>query len=592
MVYKSAQRRIGAIAAGVIALSALFSCACSEGASPSAELIAGTVNLSAEGGIYEEGFTLYAYPYSSSNKIYYTTDGSEPTSSSSLYTGGINITDVSSSADYYLTDRVKADWGYGEYDYGHIAAGVPYRFIEVDSSGSVVAERTATYVVLGEEYYSALSAHPVIFLTAESSDWIGSDGIYNNQWDDSLSIRAEMEYYDMSLNENYFVNTKVVIGGKWTRGYPQHTLNINFKKDENGDDNEETNVSFFGDRMRRDGNGKLSGVMRMRLHNGGNAWTTAFFSDAFVQRTAEGLNAATTAYRPCSVFLNGEYWGIYAMREQYSRDYFAQNYGLKGKNIIYADRYVGNPSEIEVNGTTYKTYGFLLETADGGEEEAYKMLGELFSFVQNNDMTDDENYKKFTEMVDIDSFLDCILVNGYVCNWDFFYNNLRMWRVAETDPDNPYADGKWRFCLHDTDFSFNESAEGNRGLIENDRRNGKNYFDFYVGKACMAYSNVGYISYDYHSILSEPLKNSSFKERMAERAKAVSEAFAYEKAKSILYEMRDEISSMMNISIDRWGSRYYDRRDWRRSVSIIAENLKARPDYFFSELKSAYKLAF
>lgn len=591
MINQRTCRKIGIFLAGVIALSALFSCACEQISSPSG-LVSGTVNLSAEGGIYEEGFTLYAYPYSSGNKIYYTTDGSAPTASSTLYSGGIEIEDVSSSAAYTLTDKVEWDWGYGEYDYGHILAGVPYRFIEVDSFGNTVAERTATYVVAGEEHFEKLSAHPVIFLTAESSDWIGRDGIYNNQWDDSLSIRAEMEYYDMSSGENYFVNTRVKIGGKWTRGYPQHTLNINFEKDENGEENEGSDVSFFGDRMRRDGNGKLSGVMRMRLHNGGNAWTTAFFSDAFVQRVGEDLNVSTTAYRPCSVFLNGEYWGTYAMREQYSRDYFAENYGLKSKNIIYADRYVGNPSETKINGTTYKTYGFSLDTADGGEEEAYKMLGALFSFVQNNDLTDEDVYAEFSDMVDVDSLIDCILVNGYVCNWDFFYNNLRMWRVVEEDSSNPYADGKWRFCLHDTDFSFNESPEGNRGLIESDRNAHKNYFDFYVGDACMAYSNVGYISYDYHSILSEPLKNSAFKERMEERALAVSEAYSYDRAKPVLNEMRDEISSIMYMSIERWGSRFYNKSDWKRSVSTIANNLKDRPNYFFSELESAYGLSF
>lgn len=589
---KTIQRRIGLFAAGAMALSAAFCCACSVTPEPTIELKSGEVNLSAEGGIYTEGFTLYAYPYQSGNKIYYTTDGSEPTTSSTLYSDGIEISDVTETAEYLLTDSVRADWGYGEYDYGHIMAGVPLRFIEVDSSGEVVAERTVTYVVTSERYSSILSSEPIIFLTADSSEWVGAGGIYTNQWDDSLSLRAEMEYYDYSTNERYFVNTQVKIGGKWTRGYPQHTLNLNFKHDEDGNDNADSGASFFGDRERRDGEGLLGSVMRMRLHNGGNAWTTAFFSDAFVQRAAENLNVSTTAYRPCSVFLNGEYWGTYAMREKYSRDYFKQNYGIKSKNIIYADRYVGNPSEIYINGTTYKTYGFSLDTTDGEEEEAYKMLGELFSFVQSNDLTDDEAYAQFSDMVDVDSLLDCILVNGYVCNWDFFYNNLRMWRVAEVDPDNPYADGKWRFCLHDTDFSFNESPQANNGLTERDRRAGKNYFDFYVGDACMSYSNVGYISDEYCSILSAPLKNATFKERMQERALAVAEAFSYDTASAVLGDMKDEVADLWKTSITRWGAKFYSKGAWSSSVKTISNNLKERPNYFYDELTSAYGLKF
>lgn len=591
MKFNKLQRKISLFTAGAIIFSAALFGACKKDPEADFTLEEGTVNLSAEGGIYTEGFTLYAYPYSSGNKIYYTTDGSEPTINSTRYTaGGIEISDVSTTADYSLTDAVKADRGYGEYEYEHIMAGVPYRFIEVDSSGNTVAKRTVTYVVTEENYYTRLSAHPVIFLTADEDDWMGEDGIYSNQWDDSLSIRAEMEYYDKELSESYFVNTKVTVGGKWTRGYPQHTLNLNFKKDENGENNVNENISFFGDRERRDGNGTLSGVMRMRLHNGGNAWTTAFFSDAFVQTVAKDLDVSTTAYRPCSVFLNGEYWGTYAMREKYSRDYFEQNYGVDKDNVIYADRYYGNPSSKLVNSTLYTTYGFSLDAED--EERAYKLLNELFDFIKNNDFTDEAVYEKFSEMVDVDSLLDCILVNGYVCNWDFFNNNLRMWRSVEVDESNPYADGRWRFCLHDTDFSFNESSEANSGLSERARRSCKNYFDFYAGNAEMSYSNVGTLPYNTHCLLSEPLKSDLFKARMAERAEAVEEAFDYDRASEILSEMKDDIKSILKLNIKRWGAKYYTTGTWENCVQTIDDNMYYRSYYFYKELKSAYGLKF
>ena len=33
-----------------------------------------------------------------------------------------------------------------------------------------------------------------------------------------------------------------------------------------------------------------------------------------------------------------------------------------------------------------------------------------------------------------------------------------MWRSTKIDPNNPYADGKLRFCLHDADFSFYDTT--------------------------------------------------------------------------------------------------------------------------------------
>ncbi len=52
------------------------------------------------------------------------------------------------------------------------------------------------------------------------------------------------------------------------------------------------------------------------------------------------------------------------------------------------------------------------------------------------------------------SYLNFPAVNlFYICNWDFGNNNVACWRARETDPDNEWADGKWRFILYDTEYS-------------------------------------------------------------------------------------------------------------------------------------------
>lgn len=544
--------------------------------------------LSAEGGVYREGFSLYVAAADASDKIYYTTDGSEPTTDSALYRAskGIEISDESASCEYKLTNAV-ATSGYGDYTYGAFSAGVVLRLLETDAGGKTVAEKTRTYIVAEESLYRALSSHPVICLTAKKADWIGANGIYNNPWNDELSLRAEMEYYDPTTGERFFLNTKVSIGGGWTRGYPQRTLNLNFKRDENGDKNEKISVDIFGDRQRRDGNGKLSKLTKIRLHNGGNGVGGAWFPDAFVQTLCDGLSASTTAYRPCSVYLNGEFWGAYMMREHYSKEYFSDNYGVDDDDVVYVDRRAGAAETVTIGGKSYKTYGFSVNEYD--EASAYEMIDELFSFLLSSDLSEEENYRKFESMVDVESLLDSVLVSGYVCNWDYMYNNFRMWRTASVDESNPYADGRWRFCLHDEDFSFLES-HGTGGLSEADRRAGRNYFDFYVGNARMMNSDVGYIPEEEHCILSAPLKNASFRRKMLEKAYETTEVFSYDNASLVMKEMQSDVNALYSFNIRRWNMEGYTKATWRNSIETMLANLQARPRIFISELKASYGL--
>ena len=68
---------------------------------------------------------------------------------------------------------------------------------------------------------------PVVSLSMPYRDWFGSTGIYNNIRVE-YEKRANLEYIDPELNEYFYRNTQVKIGGNWTMGYPQRTLNLNF----------------------------------------------------------------------------------------------------------------------------------------------------------------------------------------------------------------------------------------------------------------------------------------------------------------------------------------------------------------------------
>lgn len=566
--------------------------------------------LSHESGVYSSAITLTVSKEDPTHRIFYTFDCSEPTTKSAEYSRAIVISDDAATRSYPFTQAVVHDPStHGSYTYGTGNACTVVKFLETDAAGNEVSRTTKTYFIR-EEGASAFPL-PVISISMPQQNAVS---FYNDTENESKE-RAEMEYFDFSTGERFALNTQIKLGGNWTKGFPYRTMNVNFNKDENGEKNEPVTVKLFGDRPARDGS-ELTDFRRFRLHSGGNSQTLTWFGDAFVQRVAaevpsdngDFLTTATTGYRPCEVYLNGEYWGLYAIREHYSDVYFEQNYGVDKDDVILVDKayniVAGDPaySDASVFNTTY--HFELKEDDEAGQGMA--LAEELFDFLyvtgEYETISDPEVYAQFEEMVDTESLIDLVLVNMYAGNWDFMNNNVKMWRTAHVDPENPYADGKWRFCLHDLDFSF-EMQWGDNGLrnangyllytqsdyashgrvpiseYTNDTityRPGANYLDFYLGNAYLTYNGIGQLDASYTCLLSSPARNAAFREAFAARAETVKQIYSSEQANTIINEMQEEVYVPMERHLLRWDRSDYDFNDWLGFVARTCDVLYTR----------------
>lgn len=137
-------------------------------------------------------------------------------------------------------------------------------------------------------------------------------------------------------------------------------------------------------------------------------------------------------YEPYALFLNGEYWGFYYLTEKYDVQYIENYYGVdKGTEI--------DDIIIMKNG--------VVET--GVEADFYVSYKEMREFILGNDMSDDANYQKLHDIIDIQSFIDYYAVECYIgrCR-DWPSSNTAMWRSRYTS-EKPYEDGKWRWMLFD-----------------------------------------------------------------------------------------------------------------------------------------------
>ncbi len=220
------------------------------------------------------------------------------------------------------------------------------------------------------------------------------------------------------------------IMGASTRNQAQKSIRI-YAREDYGKKN--LKYELIPGNMKSDGTDILRKYKSFVLRIGGNDADFGRLRDPFLQNLVQDAAFDTQQHTPCVVFINGEYWGMYTITEDYSDNYFENNYGIDNNNIVLIKK-----GEVE-----------------DGEETDIELYNELFDFIAGNDMSDAANYAKACDMLDIQSFVDYCAFNLYIYNKDSIFdnNNWRMWRVRNADGATEWSDGKWRMAVYDTDFS-------------------------------------------------------------------------------------------------------------------------------------------
>lgn len=146
-----------------------------------------------------------------------------------------------------------------------------------------------------------------------------------------------------------------------------------------------------------------------------------------------GVDMANQAYVQCIVYLNGEYWGVYNLREKVSKFYIAQHFGIEDTDSI--DILVGNG----------KSTGNVVNDVNGDALQDYM---DLIAFCQgkNCDLSNDSDYKYVCDRVDVRNFAQYCAFEIIVGNTDT--GNIKWWRSTELD-------NKWRWLAYDFCWAFN-----------------------------------------------------------------------------------------------------------------------------------------
>ncbi len=514
------------VLAGVICISA-FLMACNGKNSKD-----GTLSFSQEGGIYSDAFSL-EITYTGKGDIYYTTDGSDPAVSDTAvkYSSKIDIKDrtgdknvVSAVDTSDITSNFSNDGlecYIDEPSDDAVDKCTVVRAAVKRTDGTFTESVGNTYFIgstsdhiqgITESCKAAGTDLAVINISMNFDDLFNSaTGIYVKGdiftetyknttlgWGEDVrklaanySQRgkdwerdAHIDFFEMNSDSGELVlsqNCGIRIQGNYSRSDLQKGFRL-YAREEYGDKN--FNYAIWGDDLKDSTGETLDKVKTFVLRAGGNCAFTSKYNDIYWQTLAADMNCSTKASRPCVVYLNGEYWGLYILEEDYSDNYFEYHYGVDNNEVVV---YKGDAETYEC--------GYKLDegTLPEGETDDGYYFDELFSFFNNHkNLESQEDYDEFAKLVDVNSVMDYFAMEVWINNkWDWPGKNWSMWKTASVDESNEYADGRWRFCFYDVEFGgVSGSSDAYANTIKEDNYEDYGLLDFSTDNPavlCFAY---------------------------------------------------------------------------------------------------------
>lgn len=393
--------------------------------------------FSHKSGYYDDEFVL-TISADFGEKIYYTMDGSKPTKDSECYPeNGILIQNHADSNNVIQNlQKLVPDWK----DYEAVEEKsdkiTVIRAIAMDKDNHVSKTVTASYIVGQEEYKNA----KVMSIVAEPEELYGEEGIFvtGKAYDDwYLSNEMSRNHvYDVGWTENY------ELSNFWKDGRSNEVIG-NVQIFDEGQEilNQKTGIRVQGNYTRLQAHKNLQLISR-KAYSGDRLFETSIFEEydrhalyvsavpekAYCLGFAEGRSLGTQRYVECPLFINGDYWYTAVLMEKYDEEYFRDHYQIEPDNILYMK------DQEAVIGEDFKhLYEDLDDKVEDGSIESSDKIMMLY------------------ETIDIQSFIDWLCFNLYLCNNDVsIIKNCVMWRSIESG-DGLNEDGKWRWLLYDID---------------------------------------------------------------------------------------------------------------------------------------------
>lgn len=500
--------------------------------------------------------------------IRYTTDGSEPTLSSPLYTGPILLDSRAgdpNNISMIPTNNIQPGHQYNEEwqpPLGEVFKIHTIRARVFPDEGEPGEIATGSFLIdeAGADRYSlpviSITTHRDSLFSDEYGIYVPGDNNNFNQRGREWERAAWMEFFEPDGTEGFSQQVGLRIHGGTSRSRPRKSLRIYARNDYGAP---WINYQIFPDKP-------IGQFKRLILRNSGNDWDGAVFRDAFMQSLVRGLDIDMQHSRPAIVFINGEYWGIHNIRDRLDNRYIETHYGLDEDDQFTI---MDNNSQF-----------------DSGNPDGVDEYNQMRSFLNNPGVSQQANYEHVRTLMDVENFSDYFISQIYFRNTDWPGNNLQYWKSSNSyDPEAPHGlDGRWRWMMFDTDFGFGLDFDYVQGHQEGPAHN---TLAFALEPNGPGWPNPGWSTF----ILRRLMQNDSYKRDFINRfADLLNTVF---EENYVIAEL-DSVSAMyapeMQEHINRW-RRPVSVESWQNEVDVMADFAAERPAFVRNHIINQFNLS-
>ena len=475
-------------------------------------VITNEVVFSKTGGLQAEEIALELSGAASSQTIRYTTNGSMPTTTSTIYTNPIIINE----------NRV-------------IRAGI---FQNGFLPSPII---THSYIVDTQHDL------PVFSIAFEPKDFFDdSIGLYTlglnhkeehpyhgaNFWVD-YERPVSLSLFDNNEQKGFNANAGVKIFGGYSRANDQRSLAIFFRNDYG---TKYLDYPLFDERP-------YTKYEAFILRNSGNDWPYSMIRDLTMTGLMENSNVDIQAGRPVATYFNGQYWGIYNIREKINEHYLAALHNIDKKEIDILE------------GDGYQVYGDSTSYID------------LMAFVSTHDLSVEEQFQRVNAEIDLKNYIQYQIAQIYFDNTDWPGANIKFWRPKS---------GKWRWILFDTDFGF--------GNWYNDAYK-NNSLQFAIAENGPTWPNPPWATL----LLRKLMQNEGFKHQFINTfADELNTRFIPNQVNDRIDKNAEQIETEMPKHINKWRTTNMDY--WLWNVELLRDFADLRPEFIRNHIQDEFSL--
>jgi hypothetical protein len=348
--------------------------------------------LSLDGGIYASTQNVLIYDSEpNGSQIYYTLNGEEPTENSTLYTG--------EEIPIFFSSVLRAR----AYTPGKIPSEIT----------------TATYLI------NISHITPIVTVATNPENLYGESGIFENWWTD-WERYAQISFYDSTNTHSFVFDRDAAIqvdgGAGGSRSNPQTSFRLEMAK---GAFNElPVQLPLLSNRPER------SFYTRLYFRNGSNQYLVLPYKDACqLEMLVGGTFGYYSAMRPASVYINGQYFGLYEMREKLDGEYFRvyDNFDNESADVLSLSFWNNS----------------ILRATEGNADNYWQSLANFTEL----DWEADDFIEQANEIYDLQNYTDYVIGQSWVGNTDWPQNNIKIYRSDSSDM-------RWRFASIDFELSL------------------------------------------------------------------------------------------------------------------------------------------